>query len=449
MQLLLLALVLGIFVHDAVLNPTAGAVALPAQAMLMRLLAPKLALLGGYWIACVLLRRRLGRPGGQRAMRWIDRLTALFPLLALGLYGLDLFGGGLIWIRQHVGDLILADELLLMLPTLLLLAGSWWAYYSIDRRLREAALIQRIDAGLPVYPIWSRGQFLLAQARHHLGLILVPVLLVYGWGEVVAHMEAARWPLMNQTPPVLWLVGGAGAIFLMAPLLVRHLWDTIPLPAGELRDRLLAMCRRHRIGVRELLLWRTFGGTINAAVMGLIAPLRYILLTDGLLEMLNRQQVEAVMAHELAHVRRHHLWWLLAAAVGSLGVLELVLGTLLATLQQAAPPPPSGPLLVRADTPMIGHALDLLRSPGGTIALAIALAGLTWATLLGWVMRRVERQADTFAVQHLVSERPNPMRNAEGQVVVDPLSAYIMIDTLQQVAQLNQIPVRRRSWRHG
>ena len=65
---------------------------------------------------------------------------------------------------------------------------------------------------------------------------------------------------------------------------------------------------------------------INGAVMGAITPVRYILLTDALLETLPRERVEAVMAHELAHVRRHHIFWLVMAAAGSMAGLTIHLG---------------------------------------------------------------------------------------------------------------------------
>ena len=206
-------------------------------------------------------------------------------------------------------DLILIDELAVMVPALALIAWGWWAYYPIDRRLREVSLLRRADEGLPLYPVWSRGQYVVTQLRNHFALILGPLLLIMAWAESLVMLHAAGRISATQQA---WLTPvGAGAVFLLAPLMIRRLWDTVPLPAGPVRDKMVGMCERHGVKVRDLLLWRTFGGMINAAVMGLFGRLRFILLSDGLLDQVHEHEVEAVMAHELAHVRLRHLWWLL------------------------------------------------------------------------------------------------------------------------------------------
>ena len=74
---------------------------------------------------------------------------------------------------------------------------------------------------------------------------------------------------------------------------------------GEVRDRMIELCASmHNVRVRELLLWHTSGRMINAAVTGLVRQVRFILLSDGLLDQVsNPRAIEAVMAHELAHVK--------------------------------------------------------------------------------------------------------------------------------------------------
>ena len=454
MQLILLALVLGIFIHDyAAANAAPTAQAAPLSPLLSwpALLAcaggAKVLLGALYWAACVWTRRQLGGHRAARAVRALDWAGGGFRLIALGLYGMDLALGALLLARHAVGDGVLIDELLVLLPTLLLYAWGWWAYYPVERRIREAALIGRLDSGLPVYPIWTRPQYLLAQVRHQMALILTPALLLLGWMESVSKFAPAYWSPIEGDPRPLLLVAGAVTVFLLAPLIIRYLWDTVPLPEGEMRRRLLTMCEKHRVGVRELLLWRTFGGVINAAVMGLIAPLRYILLSDALLEMIQRDQVEAVMAHELAHVRRHHMFWLLAAAIGALGALELLFGALLIGAQETLlTPAGSDPALVRAG---MFASMAWLRTPEAVILGTALLAGGSWIALFGWVSRRIERQADAFAVSHLATQRDAPRRDASGRVLIDGESVQVMVGALQQVAELNQMPTHKRSWRHG
>lgn len=436
MQLLLLGLVLGIFVHDAY-GPMGGRSA-DLGLVLTVMILPKLALAVVYAAGCVVVRRRLGWPGGHQALRGLDRLTSFYRFLAITLYGLDLWVGALASIRNGLGNLVLLDELLTIGPTLGLLVWSWWAYYPVDRRLREAVLMGRIDSGRPIYPIWSRGQYVLAQIRHQMALILAPMLLILAWIEAVQFYGPDHLLWIGQDPRPWLIIGGAMVVFLLAPLLIRRLWDTVPLPAGEIRDRLMAMCRQHRVGVRQLLLWRTFGGMINAAVMGLFSPLRYILLSDALLEMVSKDQVEAVMAHELAHVRKHHMFWLAVSAIGWLSLLQLTIGMLICgAVRHLAPEGGS----------MAGFSPDPLTTP--TAMLGSTGGMLVWIAAFGWFCRRVERQADTFAVQHLASGRHQPMTDDHGRVLVDGESVTTMIRALQQVADLNHIPITRRSWRHG
>jgi len=457
MQVLLIALMLGVFLHDAV-NPhelpsvTGGWLALIV-------FGPKLVFSGFYVLACRWVLRRLGTPAGPKALKRLDKLTAVMPFAAMLMYAADLVYGALRAVRGPGGarDVVLLDEVLVMLPTLALVFACWWAYYPVDRRLRTASLFARADRGLPVYEIWSRGQYLLAQLRHQVVLFLAPLLAIYAWAETVrwlgGGLTAGRGglglvPLYLE--PVL-TYAGAAVVFLSAPLIIRYIWDTAPLPPGEVRDRLERMCVRHGVKVRDLLLWRTFGGMINAAVMGLTPRLRYILLTDALLDQLHPSRVEAVMAHELGHVRLKHMPWLLGAAIGSLGLLG-VAGHGLYLVLRAEPSAGGGAAAA--------SLLDMLPRLGLTDLQANAVITLFiaagWVYLFGWVSRRVERQADTFAVKDAVIERdaadgrpPEPGETAPAPGVVTHHDAERIIDALEQVAVLNHIPQARRSWRHG
>ena len=349
------------------------------------------------------------------------------------LYAHDLGIGGLEYIRIQIGNLILIDELLVIAPSLAMIAFGWWAFYPVDRQLREAMLIRRLDEALPIHPIWTRGQYLLSQFRHQMAPILVPLLILLAWFELVqTRMTGPVWGINVQQ---LLLLLGAGGIFLFTPVMIRHIWQTQPLPQGQMRDRLTQMCRAHRVGVRELLLWHTFGGMINAAVMGLFAPIRYILLTDALVESLPARQVEAVMAHEVAHVRRHHLFWLLAAAVALAAGLQVFWSDVLTLMGSLSC---SGYL----------KGSPLLIWMGDQKSVVLWATAGSWFAVFGWVSRRFERQADTFAVQHLSyngaaneSEQTDPSVSAE--------AVATMNNALLAAAELNQTAPQKRSWRHG
>jgi len=445
MQILILAMVIGMLVADPQ-RVTAEGVSL-GFGLLAGLAGAKIAWAGLY-AACVgTARRPIVRGGDGRWLMRLEWISAVYRWGLLGLFGLDLSLGMLAGLRRvlfewlGVEHLIVVDELLFMTPTLGLIVWGWWCYYPIDRRLREADLMRRLDEGAPVRAIWSRGQFLLAQFRHQIAIMLGPLVVLLAWWELApwlangAVVHAPSWvsdrPIALDVGTVL-LVAGTATVLAMAPVMIRYMWDTVPLADGELRRELEAMCRRYRVRVRQLLLWRTFGCMSNAAVMGLVGPVRYILLSDGLLESLPKQSVQAVMAHELAHVRRHHLFWLMAAAAGTLGALEVAMAWGFTLTGDAA-------------LAEIGLWQNRMAAYGG-----LAVMVVIWAAVFGWVSRRFERQADSLAAVSLATQRYEAEGvSCEGGVVIGEQDAMAVADALGRVAALNHMPLRRPSWRHG
>lgn len=450
MHLLIIAMMLCLFVHDQAIGFIRGGLSWPV--MLIVSLGAKLLILIVYAFACRWTYMRLKSQEAARHLQRLEMLGGLFRLGLLATFLLDLHLGLLFHLRAMAADytgvrqLVLLDELAILLPTLLVLGLRWWSYYPIHRRLREANIMKRIDQGLPVYPVESRGAYVGLQYRYQVALILVPLLMIYAWGETVELATRHGWFGLGGQAPNWLLLGGSLLIFLLSPLIIRVVWDTVPLPDGEIRAHLMGMCRAHRVGVNELLLWRTRGGMVNAAVMGLIAPLRFILITDALLQQMPRPHVEAVMAHELAHVKKLHMVGLIVSAIALIGVLETLAVVVLANNgirlndagQIVTMPSESGsPLLT--GLPPIGTSM--MDSPESIVLATLAISVVAWAFMFGWVSRRAERQADSFAVAHLVRER--------GGDVVEPQDTATMIGALQQVAELSQMRIDKHSWRHG
>ena len=73
----------------------------------------------------------------------------------------------------------------------------------------------------------------------------------------------------------------------------------------------LAKKFHQRIGFRyrDIIVWPTGNTVANAAVMGFWGPLRYVVVTDGLLNDMSEEQVQGVFGHEVGHIRGHHLWY--------------------------------------------------------------------------------------------------------------------------------------------
>ncbi len=499
MSVLILVLFVGLFLHDALVpggNVSDGAFPMlnipwgpGGLGLVAAVVLPKLLIVLFYHRLSVRAMASLNRANETAALRTLERWTArLSKLLIVSYLGDLMVLGALKQLRAAVGDLLLVDELLIMLPPLAATFCMWVSHYPVDVKLREATFMSRMERGLPVQ-MWTRGQYLVAQLRHQWALMGIPLLLLSGWSQTVQLFFRGR---LSEAMQAGLLLGGSLTVFLFTPLIIRHVWDTAPLPAGEMRDRLTAMCRQHRVGVRELLLWRTYGGMINGAVMGVIRPLRYILLTDALLESMPARQVEAVMAHELAHVRKHHMFWLLIVAASSMELLRL-----LAVLMLKGVSALMGIEPLSSITPQTIKAIVEHPDMASLTATIVSITG--WFFVFGWVSRRFERQADTFAAQHLAHEwheehptgqedRPAsstmmmPLPTAEEMAAAlergepseppeSPITAALpitaggstitkpgcfprsatetMAGALQSVAELNYIPTQRPSWRHG
>ncbi|MEX2672089.1 MAG: M48 family metallopeptidase [Phycisphaeraceae bacterium] len=433
MQMFVMLMMVALIVHDAAaadlgLKPLLTGAAMPltvlsAYAVLAAIIAG-----GCFWVQRIMTHS----PG--RARPWVRRLEVALNasravIVALFLTQIYVLGG-LMWLRETLGNWILLNEVLAILPALATVAVTWWAYYPIDRRMREAALIRQLDRGDPVWPIWTRGQYLLSQVRHQLLLMMVPLLALLGWTQIVDSFLVPEHPWIAYRSA--FTLSGGLAIFLAAPLMIRHVWDTIPLAEGELRTRLLALCDCYHVRIRELLLWRTYGGIVNGAVMGLIGKTRYILLTDGLIERLEDDEVEAVMAHELGHVRRHHMPWLAICAITVLMAWSTVLEYAIMRVE-------SLPGLQEAVT------ASYWREMSDVAMIGLLLGG--WYVAFGYISRRFERQADTFAAQHLTQRLAED--RGETAATISSEGAEIMSRALFRVSALSHAPADRPSWRHG
>ena len=385
------------------------------------------------------LGRGLDRSGRIGLVRLADRLCLGVRWGALASHVIAIFFlGWLDAVRTIVGNLILLDELIALLPPLAVIAASWWAMYPIDRRLREATVMAALDSGHHMPRLVTRRQFVMERIRHDMALVVVPISLMIGWWESTERIVswlAARNGAWTQSGWWEWGIAGVqfgGALVILAcmPLVLVRVWRTIPLGPGEMRDRLEEMCRAHRVRVRKILVWRTHDAIINGALVGVLPFARYILLTETLLERLSQDEVEAVMAHEVGHAQRHHLIWLVLSIVAAVSVASIVMDWLLRGLFQA-----------RVISPGVGSGgVWMWLASLGTLVAAV------WA--FGHVSRRFEQQADAFAAQHLSGQRWGGDSEG-GSIRVTPEAAGSMARALGSVALHNRMDPNRFTFRHG
>ena len=333
-----------------------------------------------------------------------------------------------------IGEWALVPGLLAGVPLLASITMLWIAAYPADRAIREIALETHLFRGQPTQPVWSLGKYLAFNFRHQVFIVLVPMLLILAARDLILmYRMQIRSVIDHDFAPDLLLGGTAGLVAVIAPLLLRHIWVTAPLPQSPLRDQLERLCKKLRLRCREILVWNSSGMITNAAVMGVIAPLRYVLITDAMLEQMDDRKVEAVFGHEAGHVKRHHILFFLLFA--------LISGCLITIMTHRL------------------QGVDRL-----TYQIVTAVAGvllmLKWGFLFGFVSRAFERQADLFGVYTLeltglpcsgacaIHAPADEQANGDQQPICRT-AAHLFSETLNEVAILNNIPGEAWSWRHG
>ncbi len=374
--------------------------------------------------------RRLDRTGSARALRSADHaLTASRAATGLAyLAGVFLLG----WVgvvRSAIGDWVGVDEALALAPVIAVYAAGWWSFEPIERRLHDAVLLRAIDQGTPVHAAPTRLGYTSEKLRSTLFGALVPLAMIVVWAESVTFAAErwgwSPWPTDDERTLAALAVAqilGAGLVLALSPPIVLAIWRTTRLPEGELRERLSELCRRHRVRVGGFRVWDTRGMVLNGAVLGVIPRLRYVLLTDAVIERLERAQLDAVMAHEIAHVRRRHMPWLIAGLLACLGWASVAVGSLASMLEG---------VVERTD----GIAAGVSDGVGLALMLALGLVGF------GFISRLFERQADAFAVRDAAESADRNIINFD--------DAEAMAGALDRVARLNHIPPDKFTWRHG
>ncbi len=386
-----------------------------------------------FWNQRVLRLLEAGASIQQNNLQLPQRLDMISRTMNILVYVLLLTVGG--WSRQiYIGwelqRFVLLDEIALLLPFILLLIANWHASYPINRFIREYIVMGQITMGLAARPVWNITQFILFQLRHGVLIILMPLLLMLGLKDIIFKLVMLGWsdaggilsPAVDAAAQGMILLGTA-IIFLFAPLIIRTVWMTRPLPEGPLRQRLEAFCRRLQMGFRAILLWDTYGSVANAAVMGLVSRVRYFLISDNIVENMSDEQIEAIFGHEAGHIKHHHIFFLVLFIMGS-GLLILFGVELI------------GRLLLRTGIEFQVSVVNITMLT--IIAVAIVAA---WLLLFGLVSRLFERQSDVYAARVVGSQMEGTRLNEHG--------AFVMGRALQRVAQLNGIAVEAPSFRHS
>jgi Zn-dependent protease with chaperone function len=367
------------------------------------------------WFAGRHLRACLRNDPGSRSAvlrRYGDFKRWHFYVLLFVYFGW-LFGGwGAVVTGQLIHDNIALPgiDVILMSPLFLGLTLTWASLHPLDRALAESSPLP------PPEPFPGRWVYVLLQARGSFLLVMPPLLLMF-----VQQLILALFPALQDEPLVLPLIG-VGLLTLMyfgIPWVLRLLLNLKPLPAGPLRDRLLATAQRLSFRCNDILVWNTRQSVVNALVTGPLPWLRYVVLTDRMLIELTPEEIEAVFGHEVGHIKHHHLLFYFGFLMASLLAI-IGLWSLLETWLQS----PSVTDWLTANAPLLGEQLE--NNELLTALPLLVVLGTYIFVVFGFLSRRCERQADIYGCR--------------------TVSVPVFVEALEKVARLNGISRDRPGW---
>ncbi len=263
------------------------------------------------------------------------------------------------------------------------LALMWWAgqrnyEHIFARKYRPMIFIgNNVRANLPIVLPW----IIISLLYDIVALLPLPELqkfIASEWGDL--------------------LLFGVFLIFvvLFFPPLVRRLWGCKKLPDGYLKDRLDAFCATQNFSA-DFYLWPLFEGRVlTAGVMGIVPGLRYILITPALIETMSWEELEAVMAHEIGHVKNYHL----LLYVFLLSGFSILAGMLAEPLVYFLLSQNFFNKMILAS----GIAADSILAVVGAVPLLLFLL-VYFRFLFGYFIRNFERQADLFSLATIGNAR--------------------------------------------
>ncbi len=194
---------------------------------------------------------------------------------------------------------------------------------------------------------------------------------------------------MRAQPDSWWLYAAVAfivfvvAITNLAPVLLLPLFFKFrPVENKDLRDRVTRLARRTGAQLCGIFEWSLGEKTrkANAAVVGW-GNTRRIIVSDTLLENFSGEEIEVIMAHELCHHVKHHIW---------LGmVLQSGLTLVSFYILHRALPPLSQSFGFRGTSDIAGFPL---------LALTIMALSLLVLPAVNYFSRRLETAADLYAL---------------------------------------------------
>jgi STE24 endopeptidase len=385
--------------------------------------------------------RRLKSGDRDESLSRYNRWRTRHALVQMAAFVLLLYGCGWGWAMQSFSQRLgfgengmPGIEALILAPLTLMLLLSWAIFYDGEKAIH--ASIDPDDEA----PYGGRWRYVVFQARQNLALVLAPVLVLVFTQGIFRLFPAVFASELAQAAATLPL---AALLVVLMPWFVRVVLPLRSLEAGPLRSRLEAAAKRLDCRCSDILLWNTRKGMANAMVVGIVPQLRYVLLSDRLIQDMSDEEIEAVFGHEVGHVKHHHMAYYLAFMICSLAALGRASQLFVEALPSFWP---SAAVYVEQNQEWLASWLAL---PSVAVIAAYIFG------VFGFLSRRCERQADVYGCRAVSCDRSDcaghdgtetPAPKGRGLCTA---GIAIFISALNKVAWLNGISRTKPGWLHS
>jgi len=332
-------------------------------------------------------------------------------IMAIVLFAINIYGLNLSSFMADITPFKTIPTLLALLFLLLFifyLAIVWYFAFGPYQKLYQA------DISRQTY-VFSNISFSIP--------VLLPWLFLSGIADIIQALpfEAPKRFLSTTAGEVSYFLFFLLGVAIIGPVLIQKFWRCKPLEDGYYRSRIESLCRRAGLAYADILYWPIFGGKmITAGVMGLIKKFRYILVTSSLLQLLEPEEIDAVIAHEIGHIKKKHLLFYLAFFVGYMLISYVAFDIIIFAILYAEP-----------IYWLIGKTgfsqTTVISSLSSVVIICVFL--IYFRFIFGFFMRNFERQADTYVYALFDSARP-------------------LISTLEKIAATSGQSADKPNWHH-
>jgi len=309
-------------------------------------------------------------------------------IMAILVFAIDIYG-------LNLSSFLIEFPIFATLPTLeaLLFLGLFVFYLALVWTCAHGAYkkLYRSDV--------SKQSYVLSNITFSIP-VLLPWVLLSGFADLIKALPF-EWParfLETTQGEVTYFLLFLFVVAVIGPAMIQKLWRCKPLESGEHRKRIEKLCQKADLSYADILYWPIFGGRmITAGVMGLIKKFRYILVTPSLLRLLEPEEIDAVIAHEIGHVKRKHLVFYLLFFVGYMLLSYVTFDIILFGIIYAEP--------VYWFINQTGFDQTTIFSALFSLIIIIVFL-IYFRFIFGFYMRNFERQADIYVYSLFDSAKP-------------------------------------------